>query len=103
LEDTDLVRFTDDGVMRMDLLLDGVVFTRRLTDPEIAADLVDLIPDLAAIDLDTPELSAPGGPVKVEFDWIDNPHLSEHGALVGPAGWPTRSRQATSLPSVDKV
>jgi len=85
---TDLVRITDDDkVIRMDLLLDGVVFTHRLTESEIAGDLVDFIPDLAAIDLDTRELDLPGGTVKLEFDWGDDPHLSEHGSLVGPAGW----------------
>ena len=85
---TDLVRITDDDkVIRMDLLLDDVVFTHRLTESEIAGDLVDFIPDLAAIDLDTRELDVPGGTVKLEFDWGDDPHLSEHGSLVGPAGW----------------
>ena len=88
LEDTDLIRITgDDEVIRMDLLLDGVVFTHRLTESESAGDLVDFIPDLAAIDLDTRELDVPGGTVKLEFDWADDPHLSEHGSLVGPAGW----------------
>jgi hypothetical protein len=88
LENTDLVRITDDDqVIRMDLLLDGVVFTHRLTESEIAGDLVTAIPDLAAIDLDTQALEVSGGTVRLEFDFGDDPHLSEHGSLVGPAGW----------------
>ena len=88
LEDTDLVRITDDDqVIRMDLLLDGVVFTHRLTASEIAGDLVTAIPDLAAIDLDTRALDVPGGTIRLEFDFGNDPHLSEHGSLVGPVGW----------------
>lgn len=89
LAESDLIRITDaDEVIRIDLLLDGLVFTRRLTEHEIAGDMVELIPDLAAIDLDAPpDLEVMGGAVTIEFDWGDDPHLSEHGSLVGPSGW----------------
>jgi hypothetical protein len=88
LENTDRVRITDDGrVIRLDLLLDGVVFTHRITESEIAGDHVEYTRDLGAIDSGTRKLEVPGGTVALEFDWGDDPHLSEHGSLVGPAGW----------------
>ena len=88
LEVDERVRISDDlEVLRMDLLMDGAVFTHRLTDPEITGDLVEFTPDLAAIDLDTQELDVPGGTVTLEFDWGDDPHVSEHGSFVGPKGW----------------
>lgn len=88
LENTDRVRITDEGrVIRLDLLLDGAVFTHRVTEPEIAGDHVEYTRDLGAIDSGTRELEVPGGTVTLEFDWGDDPHLSEHGSLVGPAGW----------------
>ncbi|MEA2058457.1 MAG: SEC-C metal-binding domain-containing protein [Actinomycetota bacterium] len=88
LENTDRVRITDEGrVIRLDLLLDGVVFTHRITESEIAGDHVEYTRDLGAIDSGTRELEVPGGTVTLEFDWGDDPHLSEHGSLVGPTGW----------------
>lgn len=88
LGDTGIIRITDqDRVVRMDLLLDGVVFTHRLSESEIADSVATAVPDLAGIDLDDRRLEVPGGTVRLEFDFGEDPHLSQHGSLVGPPGW----------------
>lgn len=76
----------DDKLVRLDELADGLIFTHRLTEIEVARDLVEMNPDLAALDLGAPQLSSPAGPVTLEFDFTgDFPF--EHGGWVGPPGW----------------
>jgi len=78
----------NDMVGRLDLVLDGVVFTHRLTEDEAAAGAVDLLPDLTVLDFDAPATGphlhlGGGGEFRLEFP------DTEHGLprFNGPQGW----------------
>ncbi len=79
----------EDLVARTDRLIDGTVFTHRLTADEIAHDVAHTIPDLAAIPLDTDRFETPAGPVTLEFATADQPETEADagGSLLGPSGW----------------
>lgn len=88
IEGSDRLTVTyDDHVVRLDELANGLVFTHRLTESELAGDMVEMNPDLAALDLGTAELSTPAGPVTLEFDFQTDSPYSEHGSWQGPPGW----------------
>lgn len=73
---------------RTDLLLDGRVFTHRLTALEIAAGVVHVSPDLEALDWGRESLSLEnGGMVHIEFSRTEGDGLDQGGSLVGPEGW----------------
>lgn len=77
----------DDEVIRVDELVDGLVFTHRVTSEEVAGDMVDVVPDLSLLDLGSTELSTPAGPLRLEFGRGDGSLYSAHGSWVGPSGW----------------
>ncbi len=86
---SDLILFENqvwerDGlVARCDRLLDGRIFTRRLTAEEVAHDVLTLDGDLCVVDVDLDSL------VLVSGETIEVTHEVPRGwhGLAGPAGW----------------
>lgn len=73
---------------RADLLLDGRVFTHRLTPSEVAAGVAHMTPDLVALYWGVKGLGLEnGGMVHLEFSRSDDDGLDREGSLVGPEGW----------------
>ncbi len=93
-EDTELVLpLADDRVAWIPVLLDGRVFTHRLTEAEVAHDLVDVGPDLAPVsmltELDAYQRLADGSPIINVFSSDDADVLAAHGvpaAAIGDEG-----------------
>ncbi|MGC8510430.1 MAG: YecA family protein [Acidimicrobiales bacterium] len=88
LDDDDVWLGSDDVVALIPTLLDGVVFTHRLSDAEREAGVLHSTPDLDVIDLAVEgELGlADGGRLVVAFA-PEHPDADEHGSFVGPPGW----------------
>lgn len=70
---------TDRGIRRLDVLLDSLVFTHRLTGEEIEESVLSIRPDLVIIDRDGSSLRTPDGRA------VTNPVRDL--ALDGPEGW----------------
>jgi tetratricopeptide (TPR) repeat protein len=80
---------TPDGTLALTrLLLDGRVFTHRLTADELARDRIDFMPDLAPLagDLVGPVVIVGGGECHV-VDPHDDEAAHEDGSLAGAPGW----------------
>ncbi|MGH9208896.1 MAG: hypothetical protein ACRD1G_20530, partial [Acidimicrobiales bacterium] len=78
------------GVVALtDTLLEGVVFSHRLTPSELKRGALEVTPDLAAIDYDdTHGLALSGGGVlECRYPREDGADLDDNGSFVGPDGW----------------
>ena len=80
----------DDVATRLDLLMDGTMFTHRLTAAEIASGAVDVEPDLTVLNLDVEEFHRPlalsgGGELEVSYIGADG-DMAEP-ILAGPQSW----------------
>jgi hypothetical protein len=80
----------DDVATRLDLFMDGAVFTHRLIDREIATEAVDVEPDLTVLNLDVEEFNNPlllpgGGELQVSSFGPDGDMAVP--TLIGPRGW----------------
>ena len=113
LDDDDVWLAHDDLVALVDTILDGAVFTHRVSPAERDGGLLHATPDLDVIDYDLDELRlADGEPVVVAFA-SEHPGADEHGSFVGPPGWlgasnaaivvVTRRSRAVSLQWRDQV
>jgi hypothetical protein len=72
--------FVGDEVIRLDLLLDSVVLTHRITETEIVEGAIAMWPDLDLLDFDHPVLTtADGTPLEV--------HFFDEAVFTGPPGW----------------
>lgn len=90
LEDSDSIWSSTSGIYnRSDLMLDGTHFTHRLTASEKERQMVDIVPDLDALDLNLDDLLlANGGELEVVFKEIDEIEgASNYGSFTGPSGW----------------
>lgn len=78
------------GVVALtDTLLDGVVFSHRLTPSELVRGVLDVTPDLGAIDCDDTEGLAllGGGMLECRYPSEGGADLEDNGSFVGPDGW----------------
>ena len=80
----------DDVATRLDLLMDGTMFTHRLSAGEIASGAVDVEPDLTVLNLDVQEFHSPlvlagGGELEVSYFGPDGEMAAP--TLIGPEGW----------------
>ncbi len=88
LDDDDVWLGHDDVVALVATMLDGAVFTHRVSDAEREAGVLHSTPDLDVIDVAVEgELElVDGGRLAVAFA-SEHPGADEHGSFVGPAGW----------------
>lgn len=70
-------------------LLDGTVFTRRLTSSEIERGVIDANPDLTVVDFGDFECleTLQGGAVAVRYRLQGEEDADAHGSYFGPPGW----------------
>jgi hypothetical protein len=87
---TDDIWMSEDGIVAPTAaLLDGVVFSHVVEHSELDSGVLDVTPDLGAIDFDVPdglELSG-GGTVECRFAFQDETDVDDNGSFVGPRGW----------------
>jgi hypothetical protein len=80
----------DDVAVRLDLLMDGAVFTHRLTDRETASGSIDVEPDLTVLNTDVEDfhnrLVLPGGG-ELEVSYIGPDGEIVAPTLSGPRRW----------------
>ncbi len=90
LLDTDDVWMSEDRIVALvGPLLDGAVFSHAVSPSELERGVLDVSPDLSAIDFDADEgleLSG-GGTMVCRFNFGDEAGLDGNGSFVGPAGW----------------
>ncbi len=88
IDEEDVWLCEDDVVALVSTMLDGSVFTRRVSDGERVAGVLHATPDLDVIDYgdDDQLVLDGGGRLVVEFA-SENPGADEHGSFVGPLGW----------------
>lgn len=86
---TDGTWTSEDGlVANVASLLDGSVFTHRITASELERGVVDFTPDLVVIDFDDEELRLHGGGVMtLRFPHNAEAEFHAHGSFTGPVGW----------------
>ncbi|MDZ4827486.1 MAG: SEC-C metal-binding domain-containing protein [Actinomycetota bacterium] len=86
---TDSAWTNEDGIVALtSTLLDGAVFTHRISADELARGVVDVTPDLVALDYDLDAMRLPTGEsITVSFPFEGEPDLDDHGSLRGPPGW----------------
>ena len=80
----------NDVATRLDLLMDGTMFTHRLTAGEIVSGAVDVEPDLTVLNVDVEEFHSPlvlagGGELEVSYIGPDGELAAP--TLSGPEGW----------------
>lgn len=90
LLDTDDVWMSEDGIVALTAtLLDDAVFSHVVEHSELDRGVLDVTPDLVAIDFDVPdglELSG-GGTVECRFAFQDETDVEDNGSFTGPPGW----------------
>lgn len=86
---TDATWTSEDGIVaNVASLLDGSVFTHRITASELERGVVDFTPDLVVIDFDDEELRLHGGGVlTLRFPRDAEPEFDAHGSFTGSPGW----------------
>jgi SEC-C motif len=90
LLDTDDVWVSEDEIAALtSTLLDGAVFTHRLSASELERGVIDATPDLSALDLGVPDgLALPGAGIMERcYPFNGEPHLDDNGSFVFPAGF----------------
>ncbi len=88
LLDSDAFWVSNDGMVAVTAqILDGAVFSRRLTERELADGVLNAVPDLGAIDFDLAEgLALPDGSLlESSFPSDREPGYDENGSYVGVA------------------
>ncbi len=82
LIDSGLFLVLGEDVRRLDVLLDSVVLSHRLSEEEVEADSIAMVPDLMVLDWDNSDsFRTPTGEQVIVEQPEDDPFL------VGPAGW----------------
>jgi hypothetical protein len=78
-----------DLVALTSMLLDGAVFTHRLTESEVARGVIDIVPDITPLDFDTTGglPLATGGVLECRFPLSGDASADENGSFTGPEGW----------------
>lgn len=96
---TDDTWMSEDGIVALTAtMLDGAVLSHRISESELAREVLDAAPDLGTIDYDSDgalELSA-GGTLECRYPFQGEPDLDDNGSFVGPSGW-LASRQAGDI------
>ena len=95
LEIDEILLDTDDTWMSQDqmvaltsTLIDGAVFSHRLTPSELERGVIDATPDLGVIDFDAVEglELVGGGTLQIQYPFHGEPELDENGSYVVPPG-----------------
>jgi hypothetical protein len=87
---TDDVWMSEEGVLALTgMMLDGVVFSHRLTDSELERGVVDATPDLGAVDFELLEglETSDGEKISCLYPFDGEEDLDANGSFVGPSGW----------------
>ncbi len=90
LLETDALWVSQDGMVAVvSQMLEGAVFSRRVTERELAYGVLNALPDLGALDFDLDEgLALPDGTtLECAFPFNDEPGYDENGSYVGAASW----------------
>ncbi len=90
LLDTDDTWMSEEGMVALtDKMLDGAVFSHRLTESEIERGVIDATPDLGAVDFGLAEglETSDGEKIECRYPFDGEEELDENGSYVGPADW----------------
>jgi hypothetical protein len=87
---TDDTWMSKEGMVALvSVMLEGAVLTHRITQSELERGVIDVTPDLGAIDFgcfDGMQLAG-GSTLKSEYPFDGQQHLDQHGSFVGVEGW----------------
>lgn len=90
LLDTDDTWMSEEGMVALtSQMLDGAVFSHRMTDSEVERGVIDAAPDLGAVDFELTEglETSDGGKIKCRYPFDGEEELDDNGSYVGPAYW----------------